>query len=340
MPFKPISQQKTLKIKQPSAELLSNPVDFIRNLSSLKIDTINTLDFFDNKYETVTVSQTKIAKCSGRKSRSRSNVALKSLEREGLITMKYRHRYTSVYSLSPILKSPIVRFHLSDIIPNFRNVIFATIFGAFAASSAQNNNEGTPYKKGYKEFKSIGGKMTTKNPKVELISPVIKNITCLDLTKEGEADLTRFCDEAILYAEDRFPHKQEIRNRYSYFCSLAHQWHQIHNVPVDYTYCNRLKFSYAIPTGAKMLRTNKSKKDFKNSTRDKMSRTQKTTVTNYYPDHTTKITVKSKTIKEIKEKEAERERRYQESISSIKPRKIFYESTPQSEEFLKMLGLK
>jgi hypothetical protein len=318
MTFRPLSQIK-IQIKRPANDSLPfNAEQTISSFSPRYLIIFNIVVRYCQAYKVVWVSQEKIAQEAGTV-REVVNRACKFFEKKGLITMNYRHMRTSLYHLSPYFKLPDVRHRLKDLVPSLRSALISSIF-LFSSLAypkvtlTKNSNVYIYTKETKKRYEGM------ETPKLNPISPAIRNIKSLNLTKWGQITLACFPEKAIEYAEKSFKYGKSIRDPFKFFYKLCFNYCIDNDTKPDYIYRNRLASIFNMPEDPKLLLNNKP-------VCDKTSRVE--TVT--------KINV----IEEYKKKETTERERYESSISHLKPKlKQSYEPNAQAEEFLKILGLK
>lgn len=84
------------------------------------------------------------------------------------------------------------------------------------------------------------------------ISPIIRSLTELNLTKWGQIRLSAFPDEAILYAQDKLKNNHDIINKYNWFFKVCYQYCTDTNIKPDWQLVEQLSIGYKMPVDAPM----------------------------------------------------------------------------------------
>jgi hypothetical protein len=334
MSFQHISQQKTLKIAQQSYKFTRPSEEEINKLPPTYLIILNIIIRYCQQFDVVYVSQQTIAD-EAATAREVVNRAFKSFEEKGWITMDYRHMKTSIYHISPYFNFPDVRHRLGHLIPVLKSFLISCILSNFALAQAKpevtllKNSNVYIYKNSH-STKRIGDQ-TMKSPELNPISPTIREIKSINLTKWGQIELSIFSDKAIEYADRSYKYTTNVRDPFRFFFKLAYNYSLDNNIKPNYTYRNQLATLFKMPENPKLILTG----------RDKASRTETCDKTSRVVEKKTVTVTKGSRFEEIRAKERAEKERYEKSIAHIKVKTLSHteKDHESAKAFQRMMGL-
>lgn len=253
--------------KQPFFKKVSHD-DFslvIENLSEKEAKCLDYLLLLANKYFLVAPSQTTVGRCIG-VGRQYTNRLIKSLCYAGLIDKKQRYNKSCIYSISDHFWNPHIRSQYAHIFSSLRGVPFYLLTSRFGKQATLykeririyikkglKNNIWGRVKKHLYQGTGIMSKIANKifgsgNP----ISPQIRNLEKLNLTKWGQIKLSCFPDEAISSAYASFCATKDIKNPFGWFYMTCLYYCQANKIIPDWNYSRQLEEHYRMPSDARM----------------------------------------------------------------------------------------
>lgn len=210
----------------------------------------------DNSFEIIYISQQKIAQILGF-SRSYVNQRLAYLTRNGLITKRYRHMKTCLYSLPTIMRTVQLRRRLCGIFKSmqFMSLRFLDQIKELTQYLNRTGIRNYWYNKNNRSTESIVKTLAVSSNSRESI----QRITTLSLTQWGRYKIEAFPDEAIKEAEENLLHiirtweLQKIRNPFRMFIKFCLNYCHRNNVQPDWKLSSRLASTYGMPHICEMI---------------------------------------------------------------------------------------
>lgn len=233
----------------------------IENLSDTDRKVMNIVLYLTGKFQSVWARQQTIARYANI-SREWCNRILKKLGSLGLLSMTNRGYNgflqmgrTCLYKVADFFGSEQTRFSLMKYFPalrqqsliHFTQYIYnlSLIKHMLMLDSHSTKREEDSVRDMLCNFSKKGEKVTNLNNE---ISQSIKNITFLDLTFEGQVQLSSFSDIAINHVNTRLMRnpKAQFTNPFGYFFKLCKSYSEEQNLPVDTQRLFALKRHYKI----------------------------------------------------------------------------------------------
>lgn len=258
MPQRSINQEKFAEKCKPLGIDTKDLYDyFITNIKGKTRDALGYLLALSNKNRTIYVSQSRIARKIG-SCRETANRAMGYLAELGLITKKYRHMMTCLYTIHPTFLDPEVRDELKDMFKcfYFLNLSFLASFGLVNAQLEKDSyifrkKSSSAPKMSHEEFirnnnirlysspegvspgKNDPGGMISdrsfvnldKNPRRGMMTNGTREIDSLKLTRAGEIKLSPFPPEARQEADKQLrKHKGPVKDLFRLYWTFCKEY--------------------------------------------------------------------------------------------------------------------
>lgn len=211
--------QENLKNKIPQG-LIDNPSKWIAACTYSEKRVLDYLFSLSFKYDQVIPAQSTIAYHAGISIRYCRSI-IRKFTGLGLFDKKQRWNTSCVYYMADFFKDPFVRSSLSHTLKAFRILplmLLTSLLGSKTLQSEYNlpiNIKAIRFNIDFKKqpLENYGLKVFGENP----ISPVIRNLKFLNLSKWGQIKLSAFPDEVIVYAQDQMEYRTSVKDPYRYF---------------------------------------------------------------------------------------------------------------------------
>lgn len=245
----------------PCKDVQDNLESFFRNLTESQKLVFDYLNFLSNHNQVVYVSQSGIAKHAGI-GRQYCNRIIRGFEELGLISTNYRHMKTSLYKISNFFANPLIRSRLCHIIKSFRKLPLILLWTqSLLGLLGYNNNykyhtqtksyRSREFVKNLSRSKNCRGCMNNEYP----ISPVIRDIKILNLTRWGQIKLSAFPDDAIKEAISRMEYFKSAKDPFALFMKICLEYCKTENISPNWDWYYKLSKVYNMPENAPMILT-------------------------------------------------------------------------------------
>jgi hypothetical protein len=261
----------------PRQDIQDNPHVLLGLLAEKQRRVFNSLLYFQNRYQSIYVSQEFLAHC-GNMCRDWVNKTIKLLTKLGLVTKNYRHKKTCTYRISSMFLNEPVRKLLRPFFPALKLFVLNLLISwgspimasnqHIAHDSAQLTNinllkqhttrlyRGSPDSARGLSEPAVAGTGTSD---VVVVSEILKKVTKqLNLTKWGQIDLMGYPKEALEYALGHYLRSMrsgKIGNPWGWFITVVDTWCQARKILPDTALVNRLKMRFSVPRRAPKIRT-------------------------------------------------------------------------------------
>lgn len=222
-------------------------------MSQGEIDCLGYLYQLDCNFRYIAPSQVTIGEKIGRCDRQVRRY-LDSLEEKGLISRYQRWNNSLLYKLTPTLLEYRVRSVFAKFCRAFKflPLWMLTVYGEIQGNvrlGLSNMFINNPLERvsHMESLKTQGG--VTCPPE---ISPVLRSLTFVKLTKWGQIQLSCYPDSALLYAQQQFLAKKgTIKAHFDWFKSVCERYCRDKNLKVIRSKVESLSIRFPMPSGAR-----------------------------------------------------------------------------------------
>lgn len=265
MPQRSINQEKFAEKCKPLGIDTKDLYDFfITNIKGKTRDALSYVLALSNKNRTIYVSQSRIARKIG-SCRETANRAMGYLAELGLITKKYRHMMTCLYTIHPTFLDPEVRDELKTMFKCFY-FLNLSFLGSFGLRNTQLEKDSYIFSKKSSSAPEMSHKEFIRNNNIRLysspqgVSPgkndpgrtisdrslvnldrnprrgtMTKRIKTLKLTRVGEIKLSPFPPEAIAEANKQLAkHTKPVKDIFRLYWTFCDAYCKQHNIKVGW----------------------------------------------------------------------------------------------------------
>lgn len=247
----------------PMREITDSPEKFFSHMPGKQLALLNALISWCMRYDTVYVSQSTLAKQVG-VCREYCNEVIQKFESMGIVRRISRPWRSCIYVLSSYFAHPGVRSRLGFVLTSLRSFALVALF-CQQGLKARYGGESTLYTINVIRYNYITKKhpvMKTESRGMERvvvednpISPVLRGMKELGLTKWGQIELSIFPDAAFEYAYEIYNQQQNVRDAFRYFFRLCLHYCQINGIKPNWHIALRLRQLYKMPKEAPMTLT-------------------------------------------------------------------------------------